>query len=74
MRDGQKWVNFSGYGRLWVDSAGASLRLSDQGCGVDPLYSDILFGFNTLAGLFVKMGLYSFHASCVEVDGKGVLF
>jgi hypothetical protein len=74
-RDGQKWVNFSGYGRLWVDSArGVAAAVRSRGCGVDPLYSDILFGFNTLAGLFVKMGLYSFHASCVEVDGKGVLF
>jgi hypothetical protein len=30
-RDGQKWVNFSGYGRLWWILPGASLRLSDPG-------------------------------------------
>lgn len=73
--DEQQWTDFTGYGRQWVNlSQGISLAARYPNSNVDPLYSDILFGFNALVNLLWKRGFYSVHASCVDVDGKGVLF
>lgn len=72
---GQRWIDYSGYGRIWSDPArGAARAVRYRDCGVDPLFSDILFGFNPLVNLLWKAGFYSVHASCAAVDGKGVLF
>lgn len=73
--DDQQWTEFSGYARQWVNlSQGISHAVRFPDSNVDPLYSDILFGFNALVSLLWKRGFYSVHASSVEVDGKGVLF
>ncbi len=74
-REFQRWVDYEGYGRVWLDYArGAATAVRFRDSGFDPFYSDILFSYNLLTGLLIKEGFYSIHASCVNLGGKGVLF
>ena len=75
VKDGQRWVDYSGFGRSWIDTAsGRAIAVRYTDCGVDSLYADILFGYNTIISLLWKSGFQAIHASAVAVDGKGIVF
>lgn len=75
IRDNQKWSDFSGFGRSWVDrSKGLAQAVVLRESGISPVYTDILFGYNLLLGLLHKFGYMPVHASCAEIRGQGVLF
>jgi len=71
----QRWTDYTGYGRSWMDFSegrGKAVRFRDS--VINPYYSDIIFGCFGLINLMSKAGFYGIHASCVEVNGKGVVF
>ncbi len=71
----QRWTDFAGYGRTWMDFSegkGEAVRFRDS--VINPYYSDIILGYYGLINLMNKTGFYGIHASCVEVNGKGVVF
>lgn len=71
----QRWTDYAGYGRSWMDfgeGRGKAVRFRDS--VINPYYSDIIFGYFGLINLMNKAGFYGIHASCVEVNGKGVVF
>lgn len=71
----QRWTDFIGYGRSWMDfSKGRARAVRFQDSGINPYYFDIIFGYFGLINLMTKVDFYGIHASCVEVNGKGVVF
>ncbi len=73
--NGQRWVDFSGFGRSWIDSNNKKarvVRLNNN--GISPVYADVIFGYNPLLSLLDEYGYFTVHASCVQVGGRGVLF
>ncbi|ACV62451.1 HPr kinase [Desulfofarcimen acetoxidans DSM 771] len=71
----QRWINFTGYGRSWIDfSKGIAKAVRFRNCGISPYYSDIIFGYLGLINLMTIEGFYWIHASCVEVNRKGIVF
>lgn len=67
--------DFAGYGRLYVDYAGRRAKaVRVKGSGINPHYADIMFALGPLAGLLLDCGLYDVHASCVRVNGRGIMF
>jgi len=71
----EQWKDFSGFGRSWCNfSTGEARAVRCEDSDIDPVNADILFGNNLLASLLMKAGFYSVHASCAEIEGKGILF
>lgn len=75
VRDHKLCSDWSGYGRIQTDrSSGKTLAAVNCETPWDSFYSIILFGYNALMGLLYRSGLFSVHASCISVGGKGILF
>ncbi len=69
------WSDWGGYGRIRTErEAGKALAVINSESRWDPFFSVLLFGYNALMGLLYRGGLFSVHASCASVGGKGVLF
>lgn len=70
--------------RQWVDYAGAGRTMLDfdTGCAVSlicsdamlPTYQKYLFADHPLNKLLTSRGIFSLHASCASVRGKGIAF
>jgi hypothetical protein len=74
-RGPEHWRDFSGFGRLWWDSRkGTALALRLPNSGISPIHADVVFGYNTLVNLLSKAGVFSVHASSVQVGDRAVLF
>lgn len=71
----KRWSDYEGYGRVCIDYAsGESMACRVRDSGIHPLYDNIVLVSNVLTSLLLKAGFYSVHASCVSIDGTGVLF
>jgi hypothetical protein len=67
--------DFAGYGRLYMDFTGrraTAVRILDS--DINPRYADVVLALSPLAGLLLGLGLYEVHASCVSVNGRGIMF
>ncbi len=74
-KDRQHWVDYGGLGRAYINyenRQACAMRLAN--CGISAVYSDIIFGYNLLLSLLAGFGYFSVHASCVQVNGKGIIF
>jgi hypothetical protein len=73
--DGSKqWVDYAGAGRIMLDfskGSAVSLICSDT---ILPTYQKYLFADHSLDKLFTSEGIFSMHASCASVNGKGIAF
>lgn len=70
----RQWINYVGAGRIMLDfDAGSAVSLicSD---GMLPIYQKYLFADNPLGKLLTSRGIFSMHASCASVRGKGIAF
>lgn len=71
----QRWVDFIGYGRMFLDyEKGTAVAIRFSESGITPHYSDILFVYNNINSLLSRFKFYEVHASSVRVGGKGLLF
>lgn len=69
------WSDWAGYGRICIEKgAGKALAAVNSESRWDIFFSILLFGYNSLMGLLYRGGLFSVHASCASVGGKGILF
>ncbi len=74
-KDGLKWKDFLGFGRITADlSVGRAEAVKVKDSGISGVYADIVLGYNPLLYLLSRFGWMTVHASCVKVNGKGVLF
>jgi len=70
----RQWLDYAGAGRIMLDfSKGSALSLI---CGnvMLPTYQKYLFVDHPLGKLFTAKCVFSMHASCVAVNGKGIAF
>jgi hypothetical protein len=74
-KGGQSWTDYKSFGRSHtVRSTHQAKTAVISNCGISAVYADILFGYNPLLGLLGNFGYQIVHASCAQVNGKGVLF
>jgi hypothetical protein len=70
----RQWTDYAGVGRIMIDysiGSAVSLMCSDA---MLPTYQKYLFADHLLDKLFTSKGIFSIHASCASVKGKGVAF
>jgi hypothetical protein len=70
----RQWVDYAGAGRIMLDfskGSAVSLICSDA---MLPTYQKYLFADHSLDKLFTSRGIFSMHASCASVGGKGIAF
>ncbi|HON60027.1 MAG TPA: hypothetical protein P5040_04185 [Smithella sp.] len=68
------WTDYEGVGRILLDfRRGAAVSLIRENA-VFPTYQKYLFADHPLNKLLPSMGIFSLHASCVAVNGKGIAF
>jgi hypothetical protein len=73
--DGHKhWTDYAGAGRIRLDfSRGSALSLVCEN-SVFPTYQKYLFADHPLDKLFSSRDIFSMHASCASINGKGIAF
>ena len=72
--DHRLWTDYAGAGRIFLDfEKGAGISLI-QDNAIFPTYQKYLFADHPLNKLFSSVGIFSMHASCVAVHGKGIAF
>jgi hypothetical protein len=73
--DGDRnWIDYAGAGRIMVDfSWGSAISLICEN-SVFPTYQKYLFADHPLDKLFSSRGIFSMHASCASINGKGIAF
>ena len=74
MNGHRQWTDYAGAGRIMIDfgkGSALSLICSDA---VVPTYQKYLFADHPLDKLFTSKGIFSIHASCASVNGKGIAF
>jgi hypothetical protein len=70
----RQWVDFAGAGRILLDyGKGTALSLI-HGDAMPSTYQKYLFCDYPLVKLFTSRGIFSMHASCASVNGKGIAF
>jgi hypothetical protein len=69
------WTDFRGYGRSRFDRKNkkADVAIVNNN-GISSVYTDILFGYNMLLSLLSLHGYQTVHASCVQINKRGILF
>lgn len=70
----RQWTDYAGAGRIMIDfskGSAVSLICSDA---MFPTYQKYLFADHPLDKLFTSKGIFSMHASCASVNGKGIAF
>jgi hypothetical protein len=73
-KDNKHWVDYSGVGRVLIDfdkSVAFSVLCSNA---MFPTHQKVLFADYSLDKLLTSKGIYSLHASCASVNGKGIAF
>ncbi len=74
-KDGERLTDFEGMGRTRVNRReGRAEAIKVTNSGISTVYSDIVLAYNPLLSLLYGRGAVPVHASCVEINGKGVLF
>lgn len=74
IQDQQRWQDYAGYGRSWSDrTTGAARVLRFDDNPILPDYASLLFVYNMINYLSSHAGFHEVHASCVDVDGSGIL-
>lgn len=73
--DGRRhWTDYAGAGRIMLDfSRRSALSLVCKN-SVFPTYQKYLFADHPLDKLFSSRGIFSMHASCASIVGKGIAF
>jgi hypothetical protein len=70
----RQWIDYAGAGRILLDyGKGTALSLI-HGDAMPSTYQKYLFCDHPLGKLFTSMGIFSMHASCASVNGKGIAF
>ena len=68
------WVDYAGAGRIMADfENGSAASLVCSGAML-PTYQKYIFADRPLDRLLASRGIFSMHASCVSVNGKGIAF
>jgi hypothetical protein len=68
------WVDYAGAGRIMTDfENGSAASLVCSGI-ILPTYQKYLFSDHPLDRLLASRGIFSMHASCASVNGKGIAF
>jgi len=70
----RQWIEFAGVGRIVLDYSKGSAVSLIQGDAMPPTYQKYLFCDLPLGKLFASRGIFSIHASCASVNGKGIAF
>lgn len=70
----RQWMDYVGVGRIMIDfSKGNAVSLICSNAML-PTYQKYLFADHPLDKLFTSKGIFSIHASCASVNGKGIAF
>jgi hypothetical protein len=73
-QEDRQWIDYKGAGRIMVDYAkGAAVSLMCSSA-MYPTYQKILFSDYLLDKLLASKNIFSLHASCAVVEGKGIAF
>jgi len=70
----RQWVDYSGAGRIMIDFGKGNAVSLMHGNAMLPTYQKYLFVDHPLSMLFTSRGIFSMHASCASVWGKGIAF
>lgn len=70
----RQWIDYAGAGRIMIDFAKGSAVSLMCGNAMLPTYQKYLFADHPLTQLFTSRGIFSMHASCASVGGKGIAF
>jgi len=69
-----QWMDYAGAGRILLDfSKGHAVSLMCSNTML-PTYQKYLFADHPLSKLLAAKGIFSMHASCASVNGKGIAF
>ena len=73
--DGNKyWMDLTGVGRMMIDYDKSRALSVINGNSMPPTYQKYLFLDYPLDKLLTSKNIYSIHASCAAVNGKGIAF
>ena len=70
----RQWIDYGRVGRIMIDYAKGSAIALMCGSAMYPTYQKILFPDYALDKLLTSRGIFSLHASCAAVCGKGIAF
>ncbi|MBN1473934.1 MAG: hypothetical protein JW914_04905 [Syntrophaceae bacterium] len=70
----RQWIDYARVGRIMIDYANGSAIALMCGSAMLPTYQKILFPDYALDKLLASRGIFSMHASCAVVNGKGIAF
>lgn len=70
----RQWIDYAGAGRIMLDFSEGSAVSLIVGDALPPTYQKYLFADHPLDKLFTSRDIYSIHASCASVNGKGIAF
>ncbi|MFZ2397306.1 MAG: hypothetical protein WAW31_01330 [Smithella sp.] len=70
----RQWVDYAGAGRIMIDYGKGSAVSLMCSKAMLPTYQKYLFADYALDKLFTSKGIFSMHASCASVGGKGIAF
>ncbi len=70
----RQWIDYARVGRIMIDYANSSAMALMCGSAMLPTYQKILFPDYALDKLLSSRGIFSMHASCAVVKGKGIAF
>lgn len=70
----KQWIDYARVGRIMIDYANGSAIALMCGSVMLPTYQKILFPDYALDKLLTSRGIFSLHASCAAVCGKGIAF
>jgi hypothetical protein len=70
----RQWIDYAGVGRMMLDFGKGSAVSLIVGNALPPTYQKYLFADQPLNKLFMSRGIFSIHASCASVNGKGIAF
>ncbi len=70
----RQWIDYARVGRIMIDYVNGSAIALMCGSAMLPTYQKILFPDYALDKLLTSRGIFSMHASCAVVNGKGIAF
>lgn len=70
----RQWTDYAGVGRIFLDFSRSSALSVVCENSVFPTYQKYLFSDHPLDKLFSSRGIFSMHASCASINGKGIAF
>jgi hypothetical protein len=74
-RDEAFWQEIGGYARIFIDYGGGRgtiYRRRDRKV-INPFFADSFFAVNLMEKMLSSRQFYSIHASCAQVNGRGVI-